>query len=300
MTTTAVRKQPTGIRLAAGRASWRFRLATAAHRLQPTFLIIGAQKSGTTSLHRYLSKNPAVLLASPKEVRYFHRNHERGDRWYRAQFPLRAHARLTEFTVGSKPAIGEASPIYLFDPRAPGRVHAFDPSMKLIALLRDPVDRAYSHFHMQLRWGYETVSFEEHPNRHEKIVSVAAESPFRFPRESIAAALDRAKTDREGFHGPRIQLEAPDMPDMGLAMERLESGASTRRQRSTADHVFAVVEGSGETTIKGERFAWKAGDTVVVPKWNKYEHRATRDSVLFDLSNEPLIRFTKCYRFEAD
>jgi len=146
----------------------------------------------------------------------------------------------------------------------------------------------------------ETVSFEEHPNRHEKIVSVAATSPFRFTRESIVAGLDREKSDPEGFHGPRIQLEAPDMPSMGLAMERLESGASTRRQRSTADHVFAVVEGSGETLIKGDQFGWKAGDTVVVPKWNKYEHRAVTDCVLFDLSNEPLIRFTKCYRFEAD
>jgi len=146
----------------------------------------------------------------------------------------------------------------------------------------------------------ETVSFEEHPDRYEKVVSVAATSPFRFTRESIAGGLDRAQAHSEGFHGPRIQLEVPDMPSMGLAMERLETGASTRRQRSTADHVFAVVEGSGETIINGNRFVWKAGDAIVVPMWNKFEHRATADSVLFDLSNEPLIRFTKCYRFEAD
>src|SRR5438552_14352865 len=146
----------------------------------------------------------------------------------------------------------------------------------------------------------EPVFFEEHPSRYEKVVSVAVTSPFRFSRESIAKGLDQAKADPEGFHGPRITLEAPDMPSMGLAMERLQRGASTRRQRSTADHVFAIVEGSGETTIKGERYGWKAGDTIVVPKWNKYEHRAVTDSVLFDLSNEPLIRFTKCYRFEAD
>jgi gentisate 1,2-dioxygenase len=146
----------------------------------------------------------------------------------------------------------------------------------------------------------ETVSFEEHPDRHEKIVSVATTSPFRFTRESIVAGLDRAKPHPEGFHGPRIQLETPDMPSMGLAMERLLSGLSTRRQRSTTDHVFSVVEGSGETIIDGNRFAWKAGDAVIVPQWNKFEHHATTDSVLFDLSNEPLIRFTKCYRFEAD
>jgi gentisate 1,2-dioxygenase len=146
----------------------------------------------------------------------------------------------------------------------------------------------------------ETVAFEEHPHRHEKINSVAAESPFRFTGASIAAGLDAARPDSEGFHGPRIQLEAPDMPSMGLAMERLESGSSTRRQRSTADHVFAIVSGSGETTVNQERFTWKAGDTVVIPKWNKYEHHATTDSVLFNLSNEPLVRFAKYYRFEAD
>ena len=146
----------------------------------------------------------------------------------------------------------------------------------------------------------EPVFFEEHPNRYEKIVSVAATSPFRFSRESITKGLDQAKPDPEGFHGPRITLEAPDMPSMGLAMERLTSGSSTRRQRSTADHVFAVVHGNGETAVSGQPFNWQPGDTVVVPKWNKYEHHASADSVLFDLSNEPLIRFAKYYRFEAD
>lgn len=146
----------------------------------------------------------------------------------------------------------------------------------------------------------ETDSFEPHPDRHEKVVSVAAASPFRFTRESIARGLDQAKPHPDGFHGPRINLEAPDMPTMGLSMERLETCAKTRRMRSTADHVFSVVEGSGETVINGERFAWQRGDTLAVPKWNKYEHRAMTDSVLFDLSDEPLMRFSKYYRFEAD
>jgi gentisate 1,2-dioxygenase len=146
----------------------------------------------------------------------------------------------------------------------------------------------------------EPVFFQEHPDRHEKIVSVAAASPFRFTSASITRGLDQARPDPEGFHGPRITLDAPDMPSMGLAMERLESGAVTRRQRSTADHVFAVVEGSGSTIINTERLTWKLGDAFAIPKWNKYEHHATTDSVLFDLSNEPLMRFAKYYRFEAD
>ena len=147
---------------------------------------------------------------------------------------------------------------------------------------------------------FETVSFEPHPDRYEQIVSIATTSPFRFTRESIMKGLDGAKPDPDGFHGPRITLETPDMPSMGLAMERLGTGATTRRQRSTADHVFAVVEGHGETTINGERFAWKCGDSLVIPKWNKFEHHAAADSLLFDLSDEPLMRFSKYYRFEAD
>jgi gentisate 1,2-dioxygenase len=52
--------------------------------------------------------------------------------------------------------------------------------------------------------------------------------------------------------------------------------------------------------IEGKRFAWQRGDTVVVPTWNRYEHRALADSVLFSLSDEPLMRFAKYYRVEAD
>jgi gentisate 1,2-dioxygenase len=146
----------------------------------------------------------------------------------------------------------------------------------------------------------EPVFFEEHPNQYEDVVSVAPTSPFRFTRDSIAMRLDRSVPDPEGFHGARIALEAPDMPTMGLWVERLEAGATTRRQRSTADHVFVVVEGQGESLIGGQRFDWRFGDTFVVPSWNKFEHRAKSDSVLFDLSDEPLKRFAHFYRFEAD
>jgi gentisate 1,2-dioxygenase len=118
--------------------------------------------------------------------------------------------------------------------------------------------------------------------------------------DTIAAALDRAKPDPDGMHGARIDLEAPDMPSMGLTMERLDSGGRTRRQRSTANRIFLAVEGSGETLIEGKRFAWQRGDTVVVPTWNRFEHRALADSVLFSLSDEPLMRFAKYYRVEAD
>jgi gentisate 1,2-dioxygenase len=147
---------------------------------------------------------------------------------------------------------------------------------------------------------FELTFFENHPKKYEQVVSVTKESPFRFTRDSIRRGLDQARPDAEGFHGPRIVLDAPDMPAMGLAMERLEAGSKTRAQRSTPNHVFQVCEGRGTSFIDGAPFVWGRGDTLVVPSWHKIEHHAASDSVLFDLSDEPLMRFSKYFRQQAD
>jgi gentisate 1,2-dioxygenase len=146
----------------------------------------------------------------------------------------------------------------------------------------------------------EAMFFEEHPDKYEKIARVAATSPYRFSRADMARRLDGAAPDREGLHGPRITLDAPQMPTMMLTMERLAAGQRTRRQRSTANRVFVVVEGSGETTIDGQPMHWQAGDTLAVPTWMRFEHAATSDAVLFAMSDEPLMRFAKYYRVEVD
>jgi gentisate 1,2-dioxygenase len=142
--------------------------------------------------------------------------------------------------------------------------------------------------------------FEEHPAGDEPVAKVVQESPFRFTAASIAKGLDKAKAEADGFHGPRIKLDAPTMPTMELHMERLPAGTKTRRQRSTANRVFCATEGSGETSAGSDTFRWKRGDTIVVPSWTKYEHRADADAVLFEMSDEPLMRFAKFFRFEAD
>jgi gentisate 1,2-dioxygenase len=146
----------------------------------------------------------------------------------------------------------------------------------------------------------EPMFYEEHPDRHAKVERVVTDSPFRFTRAAIARGLDAAKPDAEGFHGPRIALAAPDMPPMALAMERLPASTKTRRYRSTANSIFLVTEGAGESTIGGRRFAWQRGDTFVAPSWTRVEHRAGADATLFTLTDEPLMRFCNYYRFDAD
>jgi len=146
----------------------------------------------------------------------------------------------------------------------------------------------------------EPMFYQEHPEKHAKVERLVTESPFRFTHASIMRSLDAAKSDPEGFHGPRITLAAPDMPPMALAMERLGSGMKTRRYRSTANSIFLVTGGAGESIIGDRRFGWERGDTFVAPSWTRIEHRAGTDATLFTLTDEPLMRFSNYWRFEAD
>lgn len=140
-----------GTRLRA-RARWVFGRMTAGLRLLPDFVVIGAQKAGTTSLFSYLCEHPLVRPGLAKEVHFFDNNFARGPGWYRAHFPQAPRQDRR---------IGEATPYYMFHPLAPARMAATIPDAKLIVVLRNPVDRAYSHYHHEVRGGTETHSFEE-------------------------------------------------------------------------------------------------------------------------------------------
>lgn len=111
------------------------------NRLKPSFLIIGAQKAGTSSLFNYLGQHPDITLPSNKELHFFDLQYDKGIEWYENLFP--------EAINYENQITGEASPYYLFHPLVPEYVRYHYPGIKLIILLRDPVDRAYSHFHME-------------------------------------------------------------------------------------------------------------------------------------------------------
>lgn len=137
-----------------------FRLLTSRLRLKPDFIIIGGQRCGTTSLYRYLLDHPDIAGSRRKEVHFFDNNFHRGEQWYSAHFPLSLSRQARE-ARGRQLVTGEASPYYLFHPRVPRRVRQLVPNAKLIVLLRNPVARAYSHYHLSVRLGFETLPFAE-------------------------------------------------------------------------------------------------------------------------------------------
>lgn len=110
-------------------------------RMQPSFLIIGAQKAGTSALHYYLSQHPNLVSASCKEIDFFScsAKYSQGYSSYHLLFPIRRLTRQWGF---------EASPSYLQNPHAAERIYEYNRNMKLIAVIRDPVMRAFSAWRM--------------------------------------------------------------------------------------------------------------------------------------------------------
>ena len=121
----------------------------------PDFVVIGTQKGGTSFFYRLVTEHPLVRAAAAKELHFFDNKFAEGVGWYRRCFSkgkrVDRHRTIT----------GEASPSYLFDPQVPERMAQVVPEARLIALLRNPVDRAYSHYQMEVRRGNEARSFEE-------------------------------------------------------------------------------------------------------------------------------------------
>jgi hypothetical protein len=129
--------------------------------MMPDWLIVGAQRAGTTSLYRALSEHPAVVPAvRHKGVHYFDIRYDHSAAWYRGHFPIRALADARTRSWGSRARTGEASPYYMFHPDAPRRIAELLPDVRLIVSLRDPVERAYSAYTHEKARGFETESFE--------------------------------------------------------------------------------------------------------------------------------------------
>lgn len=143
----------------------QYGVATSGLRRGPDFVVIGAKRGGTTSLYNYLLEHPSVRPLFPgrrhiKGVHYYDSNYARGQRWYRSHFPLQAGGRHIVRPDLSPAIAGEASPYYLFHPLAAERLARDFPDVHIIVSLRDPIDRAYSHYKEAVYHRRETLSFE--------------------------------------------------------------------------------------------------------------------------------------------
>ncbi|MEP7089085.1 MAG: sulfotransferase [Nocardioidaceae bacterium] len=131
---------------------------TARWRMTPSFIVVGAQRAGTTTLYRVLSEHPSVMRPTvSKGIGYFDLSYDRGPRWYRGHFPLTWSGRRR---AGADAVTFESSGYYLFHPLAAERIARDLPGVRLVVMVREPVERAYSAHRHELARGFETEEFE--------------------------------------------------------------------------------------------------------------------------------------------
>ena len=221
----------------------QFRRATWRSRALPDFIIIGTQKSVTSSLYSYLGQHPQILRSFGKEVHFFDGglnpeidNFEKGEAWYRAHFPLRNRMAARSRTF-------EATPLYLFNPLAPKRISDIVPEAKLIAVLRNPTDRAISHYFHSRRGGHESLpimdALQEEEQRLQPVLDDEDYKSNTFIHHSYKSrGLYRRQIERYLDHFPLSQLLV------------LNSDEVFRDPGNTLRRVFEFVGADAGVTIK--------------------------------------------------
>lgn len=192
-----------------------YRDLTAKKRILPSFIIIGAQRCGTTSLYDYLSHHPQIIPSPVKELFYFDDYYTRPIEWYKSFFPTQKQREKLERDLVANVITGEASPSYFFNPYSAKRIKETLPDVKLILVLRDPIERAYSHYNHIRRLNREPLSFEEAIEKEEQritpdIEKLAKDEFYKADQRRDYSYLTRgyyAKQLKEWFkHFPKEQL----------------------------------------------------------------------------------------------
>jgi hypothetical protein len=223
--TALKRRSPESLKRIADVSTRSYAVATARWRPYPDFLIAGTKRGGTTSLWNYLLEHPQVLpmFPAPRGVKsnaFFFENLDRSDAWYRSHFHTSAYRRFRERRVG-RTVTGEASPYYMYGPHAIAHIAARMPTIRLIVLLRDPVQRAYGHYQERRKAGTEPLTFDDALAAEEARLSSDAdrrqEDPTYYSRShDIYSYRDR------GIYLPQIRRIHQHLPSENVLILRSE------------------------------------------------------------------------------
>ncbi len=248
----------------------------------PDFLIVGAQKAGTTSLHAWLARQPGVSMPRDKELNFFSDDERfsRGVSWYARQF---SHA-------SARDVLGDASPNYMFVPETPERVHRLLPDAKLVFILREPVQRAFSQFLMSRRMGVESLDFpsallaEEERTRQDPRMwmhtaylhrSLYAEQIERFLRWFPASSCLYMKFEDLTAGGARTQTSLAKLARfIGIRPESLDLPKKNVASQTRFSLLHAWLYSSSSASKRMLRWllpsrTWRARLAHRIDEWNR-------------------------------
>lgn len=164
----------------------------------PDFICIGAQKSGTSSLHQDLLKNPEIFLPEKKEVHFFSLNYNKGEKWYAEHFE----------SAQKNQATGEITPFYLFHKKSAKRIHTYNKDIKIIILLRNPIERTLSHYYHARKRGFENLALlDALKKEEERMASQKIEHIQRHSYLSRSKYTKQLSTYYKYFRKENIMIE---------------------------------------------------------------------------------------------
>lgn len=206
---TLKNRSPHGVKTLVSRVTRTYGIATAGMRPLPDFVIIGTKRGGTTSMWNWLVEHPGVLSLFPavqakKSTDYFFDGCAHGERWYRSHFYTGAYRGRQERRSGHRLVTGEASPLYMYDPRICDLVYQVMPQVKVIIQLRDPVGRALSHWQERTTQGVETLSFREALERESERTGGELERMLADPTY-YSEAFDWFSYRDRGVYAPQVK-----------------------------------------------------------------------------------------------
>jgi hypothetical protein len=245
-------------RLSQGAGSVGARLAGGTPML-PAFLIVGGKRCGSTSLYEYVIRHPSVTPCRvTKGTHYFDVNFTRGFGWYRSKFPTRPR-----FGPGrsERRITGEASPYYMFHPLAPARIAAALPDVRLIAALRDPVERAWSHYRYSVARGCEALPVGEALDREAERLAGEQERIEADPTYQSYAHRHHTYLARGHYAEQVAALHALFGPERLLV---LQSEALFADPATALRRVFRLL-GLDENPVLGPLPVYKAGRDQTMP-----------------------------------
>lgn len=279
-----------------------YRLARAAHiaygrafgfaHMLPNAYIIGFAKCGTTSLYSHLAEHPQIHPAFAKEAHYFDHGgrYARGEGWYRSNFPLSLHKALSERIRRKRFLSIDATARYAIHPHAARRIKALTPGARLIALVRDPVERAYSHHNMNataVPWVDEKLPFGEAIEAEESRTAGEYERMERDEGYHSDAYFEYGYAE----HGQYARWLRPwfdEFPGRVLVLESAELEADAQAVLDKATDFLGIARHGLRDARRRNRGSYAAGQIDAKTRERLAEYYRRPNAELYDLLGRDL------------
>ena len=287
---TLKQRAPQGLKELGRRVSLSAGLRTSSHRMVPGFVLAGAQRCGTTSLFRALLEHPAILgPVHHKGVNYFDVNYVEGWGWYQAHFPVTSVASVRTRRAGEDAMTFDASGYYIYHPHAAGRIARDLPGAKVLVMLRDPVERAFSAYRHEFARGYETESFERALELEDDRVEPELEKMLVDP--TYASFSHRHHSyQRRGFYAEQLRRFTDE-----LGTDRVHVVDSDGFFSEPVEHYRRIIEFLGLTPHLPERFdQWNARPGS--PMSDEARRRLTAAFEPHDAALEQMLGYSPSWR----